>query len=137
MEAYAGGGPLLMRMRDEVGAGASPTVASLAPLDALHIGHVVQGAAQGDQWAQDLLDEVTQMLALGISSFITLLSPEILLFGGGVFTAAPSLKTAVVKQIATYANAAAWDALTIADASLGDAAGLIGAAAVYRATFAS
>lgn len=128
VEAYVGGAALLARIRRELAAGASPAVlAAAGAVDAAHPGHV-DALADDDPWARALWDECGGYLALAIGNALTVLNSDRLVLGGGVLGRAPRLRARLVAGLPAIAPAAILRPLTIVDATLGDDAGLIGAA---------
>lgn len=134
LEAYVGGGPLLARIAEALVEGRSPRVLELASGGPAHVGHVEQAVKEGDPWATALWDEVETYLAVALANLVTVLNPETLVLGGGVLARAPLLAERVKRAIPRYANAVALTGFSIVDAALGDDAGLIGAAALARAS---
>jgi glucokinase len=90
--------------------------------------------AQGDKLARKVLDHVAEVLGVGIGSVINLLSPEIVVVGGGVIEA---LGAQYVKKIEAIASEWAFPVnmrnVRVAPAILGDDAIIQGAAAYARA----
>lgn len=129
VEAYAGGVAIQNRVRRELSNGQSSLVVSLANgAEHIHPGHIDQAAAQGDQYALSLYSEIAPLLGLSAANAVTLLNPGVLILGGGVLDNAPILKAQMLQHFHQFVNPPALEGLQIRDASLGDDAGMLGAA---------
>ncbi|WP_129632191.1 ROK family protein [Candidatus Oscillochloris fontis] len=99
---------------------ASPTTITAA--------HVAQAAAAHDVLATQLMQREAHLLGIGFASLLHLFSPEVLLVGGSVILENPTL----LEQARTIAYAHVltdlYREVPILPASLGDEAGVIGAA---------
>ena len=117
------------RVRRELSKGQSSLALSLAKgVEHLHSGHVDLAAAQGDKYALDLYSEIAPLLGLSTANAVTLLNPGVLVLGGGVLDNAPILKAQMLQHFHQFVNPPALEGLEIRDASLGDDAGMLGAA---------
>lgn len=132
LEAYVGGASLLRRLEEALADRESATarVAELARGDAPTLAHVDAAAGEGDPWADGLWSEVAGRIALAVANAATVLNPEVIVFGGGVFAHAPGLLTRTREQIPRLVSVVARQGLRLVDAELGDDAGLFGAAAL-------
>lgn len=123
VEATAGGGALLRRFASAAAGGnlshlgVSPTVIE-----------VDGAAARGDLAALAHLEEVAETLSYAIANACTLMNPELLLLGGGVFDNAPWLRARVVARTTALTLAVSRTTLRCAGGQLGAKAGAIGAA---------
>jgi glucokinase len=131
VEAYVGGSYLEARIRRE----ASKRVIALAGGAAhAHAGHVDIAALEGDDWALKLWTELAPLVAVALGSAIAVLNPERLVLGGGVIAGCPMLYELVAASLPAAAPMAAMERLTIAQAELGDDAGLVGSARLAAAS---
>jgi glucokinase len=130
LEAYVGGAALLARIA-EAGDEAAD-VRARAQGDAANVAHVDEAADDGDAWALALWDEVSQRTALAIANAVTVLNPEVVVLGGGVFTHAPGLLARTRERVPPLCSAVSRQGLRIVDAALGDDAGLVGTAVLTR-----
>ena len=130
LEAYAGGRALLERVERDLASGRAPRVATRAADGALSLAHVDDAAADHDEYADALWDEVATYLGMSLANLCTVLNPEVLVLGGGVWSRCPDLRRRVRSAIEAYTNEAALVGLKIVDATLGDRAGLLGAAKI-------
>ncbi len=103
-----------------------------AATDDLTPEEVHRRAEAGDKAARRAFLEAGTFLGLGLSLLINVLNPEMILIGGGIMTAGDLLLGPAVAEAGRRSYRAAFEACTIRRASLGNDAGLIGAAA--RAT---
>ncbi len=113
LEAYAGGHKLAEWMA-EVG-----LPANAAELELL--------AAKGNAEAVRLYDFVTGHSALAIANLVTMLNPGTLVLGGGVLVRSPKWTSRIVETIGARSSMVS-RGLKIGLASLGDDAGVVGAA---------
>jgi len=65
-----------------------------------------------------------------VANAVTLCNPSRVIFGGGVWWGAADLRRRILAAYQELVNAASGKACTIVDAALGDAAGILGAAAL-------
>lgn len=124
LEAYAGGRMWTARVRRELS-----RQPDLAPsLDAASVElDAVDALAGSNAWANALFSEVAQHLGRAVANLCTVINPKVLVFGGGVWEKCPTLRQRTIEALHRDINAVAAVGLTIVDATLGDAAGLIGA----------
>lgn len=120
LEAYAGGANLARRA-EESALGA-----------ALTAGELEEAAGAGNAAARELLADAGDLLGLACANLVTLLNPSVLILGGGVLQAAPTVKARLVAGVDALAGRNARRALSIRDAALGDDAGVLGAALLAR-----
>ena len=80
-----------------------------------------------DESAIQLWRECSRYLATAIINAATLMNPQMVVLGGGVLEAAPSLRHLIKETIRTFSNRMAIQTLEFKDAQCGDSAGVIGA----------
>ena len=85
-------------------------------------------AKEGDAFALDLVDYEADYIALGIGNLLNGLDPEIVVVGGGVSLAGDILFDKVKERLKKYAFPSTTENLKIVAASLGNDAGILGAA---------
>lgn len=99
--------------------------------------HVARAAAAGDALAGELMEREARYLGMGFASILHVFSPEVLLVGGSVAIANPGL----LERARAIAYARVIDdlyrAVPILPATLGDSAGVLGAAALLLAARAA
>lgn len=131
VEAYVGGSYVSKRIASELGAGATSSAIDLAGgLANVTPSHVDEAAGQGDAWALGLWEELAPLLAVALGNAVALVNPERLVLGGGLLGRTPTLYALVVTMLPLVAPVASMEPLTIAEAVLGDDAGIVGAAAL-------
>ena len=89
---------------------------------------IVRAAEQGDAIARQILDEVGGYLGIGVANLITLFSPDAVIIGGGVAEAGEWLLRPIRAMVQWRCRVTPIERITIATASLGGEAGVIGAA---------
>jgi glucokinase len=126
------GNGLRRRLRDALAADIKTRLSALTDGDpaALEASMVAAAAHAGDDLARRLWSDATQYLTLAVANYVTLLNPQILVLGGGLFEAVPELFDAVAGGILKSTTELARGSLSIERARLGDWAGVLGAAAL-------
>lgn len=91
-------------------------------------------AQTGDQVAQDVIDHYIKYLAVGLVNVINIFQPEVIVLGGGVSAQGDNLIKPLKKEIINeiYGGEGAFKT-KIQVAELGNDAGIIGAAMLYKA----
>lgn len=130
LEAYVGGHNVAVRLRELVEAGQGEAILGAADGAIENVGPRALGAAaeDGDPFALAFLEEMASFLGLAIGNAITLLNPEKLVLGGGMFHGISALRPLVEREIRKHAGVAQSRVLTISPSGLEDDAGLVGAA---------
>ncbi len=64
---------------------------------------------------------------MALANYITLLNPELLVLGGGVMTTVPALAESLARQVRARTTVMSRE-VRVAQAALGDSAGIFGAA---------
>ena len=138
LEALASGNSIGRRAReraDEPGAGA---VLELAGGKGAEItGELVGDAAKsGDVWAREIVEETGRWLGVGIANFVTIFDPDVVVVAGGAAAGTGELLLEPARQAAAgLIIGHMWRKLPpILPAALGYDAGLVGAAALARAS---
>jgi glucokinase len=131
LEAYTSGRNIQKRAHEELRAGERSLAVELAGgIDAVHAGFLDEAARRGDVYAHHLWEEVSTLLGLALANAVTLLNPERLVMGGGVWQGAPELRRRSVARLLDFVNQPAREGFAIVDTGLGDSAGMLGAAAL-------
>lgn len=94
---------------------------------------VIDAARAGDAAAAEAFDEYTDHLAGGIVTIISFLDPELIVLGGGVSRAGDFLLAPVRRKVKERKFFKTLPAGEVVIASLGNDAGIIGAAMLHRA----
>ncbi|MEB3276216.1 MAG: ROK family protein [Cyanobacteriota bacterium] len=100
----------------------------LARLSALPPDELCRRADAGDAEAIAVWQRYGAQLGIGISSLVYVLTPELVLLGGGLSAAAGHVLPAVWEQVNERVQAASREGLRIGRAALGNGAGRLGAA---------
>jgi glucokinase len=133
LEALASGSAIGRTAREAVAAGRRPESA-LAGIDSLDGTAVTEAARGGDELAVEVLAEVGGWLGVGIASLVNCLDPAVVIIGGGVLSAGLLLLDPAVDSYRSRVVAREHRTLPrVVQASLGDDAGLIGAALLAAA----
>jgi glucokinase len=93
---------------------------------------VARAAREGDRLARRIWDETCMYLAAGCVTIQHMLNPELIVLGGGLVGAGDQLLTPVREQFQRQTWKIADDQPRVEFATLGDDAGVIGAAALAR-----
>jgi glucokinase len=129
IEAYAGGAALQSRIRRELAQGVSiATVAHAGGIELATPAHVDQAAQAGDEWALSLWTEMATIIAVTLGNALAVLGSEVLVIGGGMMSRTPLLLEQTIIAVELVAPPVILQRLRIVPASLGDAAGPLGAA---------
>lgn len=83
---------------------------------------------QGDEWAKTVWLKSVQQLAIGLASITNILSPEIIVLGGGITQAGAHLFEPLKQYMNEFEWRAGFDGVEIVKAVYEDMAGAIGAA---------
>jgi glucokinase len=135
VEAYVGGSYLDRRIRRELADPRVRTSAARLAGGAEHVtaSHVDQAAAEGDEWALGLWNELAPLLAVSLANALAVLNSERLVLGGGLLSRTPTLVSLTDIALRIVAPPPILEPLTIAMAELGDDAGVVGAARLAAA----
>lgn len=137
LERYASARAIGLRVSEAIRGGAAsalqPMVAAGNEPDAAD---VQRAADAGDALCRDIWDDACRYLAVACCNLRHLLNPELIVLGGGLINAGPAL----LQRVQTHFDRVCWkiapDAPQIVLATLGTDAGIIGAAALARASAA-
>ncbi|MFN0246184.1 MAG: ROK family protein [Kofleriaceae bacterium] len=134
VEAYVGGSYVAKRIAAELVANPATQAIELAgDIENVTPSHVDQAAANGDPWALSIWEDLAPLLAVALGNAIAVLNPQRLVLGGGLLSRTPTLYEQVVTMLTLVAPVASMEPLSIALATLGDDAGIVGAAALAAA----
>lgn len=135
LEQYVSGSGFQRRLAAGLAAGVSTALAKVTGGDPTQLTApmVWEAAAAGDRFAAEVVADAERSLALGVANYVTLLNPEVLVFGGGVVEHVPALVEAATPALLARTTVLARASLRIALARLGDWSGVVGAADLARA----
>jgi predicted NBD/HSP70 family sugar kinase len=118
-------------VRSAIEKGVDSKVRELADgnLDQITIEHIAQAASQNDALAFRILDEAISHIGVALADVVNLLNPSVVIFGGGVFRAAPQLLLDALKRpLKQRALEKSANEVQLKVSALGDEAGALGAA---------
>jgi glucokinase len=127
LEMYASARGIVQSYREELEKGKLPATAALKEITSEK---VYQAAREGDAVARRVMKDMGRMLGIGIASLINIFNPEMVVIGGGVKDAWPLFIGATHEEIMKRAFQVPAERTEIVPSSLGDDAGMVGAAAV-------
>ncbi|MGZ3405445.1 MAG: ROK family protein [Polyangia bacterium] len=131
LEAYASGRNIQKRAQEELRGGERSLAVELAGgIEQVHAGFLDEAARRGDVYAGRLWEEVSTLLGMALANAVTLINPSRLVMGGGVWHGAPELRRRAVARLFEFVNQPSREGFEVVDTALGDAAGMLGAAAL-------
>ena len=102
----------------------------------VHDDEIADYAGRGDPVIGRLIDEAARAIAAGVGTVVNLLSPEVVVIGGGLTQAlGPSFPERIWEVAQRYALPRAAENVRCVMAALGDDAGITGSAAYARNRF--
>jgi glucokinase len=138
LEAYASGWAIAERAQEAVrenpklGHALISLAGTIDQIDARVLGDALRS---GDPLARRLIDATSQYLAAGLTGIVNAFNPCLLILGGGIIKEFPEFIREIEAHVRKHSLAAAIAPLKIVTAALGDAAGVVGAAAFARHVF--
>lgn len=135
LEAIAGRRNLMTRAREVVADSPRSVRKDWKGLDptTFKSSQIAEWAAKGDPVIGQLIDEAARAIAAGVGTVVNLLSPEVVVIGGGLTKAlGPSFPERIWEIAQRYALPRATENVRCLMAALGDDAGITGAAAYAR-----
>ncbi len=130
LEAEASGGAVGRKAREFLRAGEISLVRDKVQgkIDRVTAETVVGAARAGDSLALQILETAITYLGMGVANIVSILNPEIIVLGGGLFQAADLLLGPVRKEFKRWAQPLAAKKVRIVLSALGEDTGLYGAA---------
>ncbi|MEW5801904.1 MAG: ROK family protein [bacterium] len=132
LESYASASSVVRRALVASRTGTPSMILTLAGGDPEKITSslVYQAALKGDTLAMQIMKETATYLGIGIANLINLLNPEMIVVGGGLANAWDLIYPTVEDEVCHRAFLTLAQTAKIRKASLGDDAGIIGAAGI-------
>jgi glucokinase len=136
LEAYASATAVVARTREAMAAYRGPTrLRELLRDDdgsEMSAKEIFDAAAEGDPLAERIVDDTAYYLALGAAAIISVVDPEMIVYGGGMIAAGESFLSKIKEYTRRYALSYPASKVEIRYAQLGSDAGFIGAAGCAR-----
>jgi glucokinase len=135
LEAYASGPAIAQRAR-ELLAGDEPsslTKTVNGELDQLTARIVYDAAKEGDFLARLVVRDTARFLGAGVANLLNIFNPDVVVLAGGVAMAGDTLFEPLRAEVRRRAFRPAVEACRIVPGTLGDAAGVLGAIATFKA----
>lgn len=129
-EAEASGGSVGRKAREFLRAGETSLLRDMVggKVDKVMAETVVGAARSGDALARHILTTAVSYLGMGIANIVSILNPEMIVLGGGLFQAGEFLLRPVRKEFKIWAQPLAAKKVRLVLSSLGEDTGLYGAA---------
>ena len=132
LEAYASATSLVRRAVEALERGPDSMLRRALVACALDAREIARCASLGDPLSSRLIRETVRYLAIGASTVMHSVDPDLILFGGGMIAAGPGFLEAIRAEVRNHVLPAASDLIRVDFASLGGDAGFIGAAGWAR-----
>jgi glucokinase len=123
LEAYVGHRQVSARAREIYAAAGKTLSDEEAQLDRLS-----KAADEGDRLADEVWKDIGTKIGVGLTNVIWLVNPDRIVIGGGVAKAGERLFGYIRETIRTRCEKTFWEKLDVVPATLGNDAGIIGAA---------
>jgi glucokinase len=126
-EAEASGTSVARKARERLAQGRPSVMADLAgAVEAVTAETVAAAARAGDPLALEVVADAVTYLAMGVANIVSILNPEVVVLGGGLFQAADLLLEPVRREFRRWAQPLAAGSVRIELTTLGEDAGLFG-----------
>ena len=130
LEAFASGPAITAMALKAIAQGTTTRIAELISYDRNEVTPkvIAEAAQDGDPVAQEIYERAGFYIGIGVANLITIVSPEMVVIGGGVAQAGDLLFDPIRRTVRETAKVAPVEKVEIVPADLGTDAGLIGAA---------
>jgi glucokinase len=127
-EAEASGNSVARKARERLAAGRTSRLLEFAGgrVEAVTAETVAAAARAGDAMAKEIVAEAVRYLAMGVANIVSILNPETVVLGGGLFQAADLFLEPVRREFRRWAQPLAARSVRIEVSVLGEDAGLYG-----------
>jgi glucokinase len=127
-EAEASGNSVARKARQRLAEGRPSIVLDLAggAIEAVTAETVAAAARGKDPLAMEVVAEAVMYLAMGVANIVSILNPEVVVLGGGLFQAADLFLEPVRREFKRWAQPLAARSVRIEPSALGEEAGLYG-----------
>lgn len=130
LEAYASATVMVKRALEYVAEDEPSTLGNIK--DGLTARDIWKGARRGDKLSLRIFDEAAYYLALGVNNVLNVLNPQAVIVMGAVANAGPLLLNPLSSHVRSLAFPRVWEETRILRGSLGELAGMVGAAGLIR-----
>jgi glucokinase len=138
-EALAGRASLFRRILAAVKDGQKTVLTDMlgADLDDLRSGDLRKAMKRGDKLVQKVIEEAAEYTGIAVANLINVFNPEVIVLGGGLIQQMSDDMMAIITETAVdYSMTGTFDGIEIVASSLGDDAGITGAAVLARQSVA-
>ena len=127
-EAEASGNSVARKARERLAKGMPSIMLDLAGgvIEAVTAETVAAAARRKDPLAMEVVADVVTYLAMGVANIVSILNPEVVVVGGGLFQAADLFLEPVRREFKRWAQPLAARSVRIEPSKLGEEAGLYG-----------
>ena len=127
-EAEASGGSLARKARAKLASGRASSMLAFAggAIGSVTAEIVAEAARARDPLARELVAEAVTFLAMGVANIVSIMDPEVVILGGGLFQAADLFLEPVRQGFLRWAQPLAARTVRIEISALGENAGLYG-----------
>lgn len=134
LEAYASGPAIAARAVEGLRSGSASVLPEMVDGDLSEVTAetVYQAIVAGDVYAREVMRETAKLLGTGMANLINVLNPEMVVVSGGVTRAGDYLFEPLRAEVRRRAFRVAADRCRIVGCELGDLAGVVGAAAIFK-----
>lgn len=132
LESYVGGSALARRAGALRAQGRFTHVPPEDALPEITAADLEQAAQQGDGEARTLLEQGGDLLGRVLGGFVTFLNPDVVLFGGGVWTSSDIVQDSTRLGIELASHPDHRKSVRFVESALGAQAGILGAADLAR-----
>jgi glucokinase len=99
----------------------------------LRSGDLRKAIRHGDKFVDKVIEGAAEYIGIGVANLVNLLSPEVVVLGGGVIEAlADEMMSVIVETAQDYAMPGTMEGVEIIASKLGDSAGITGGAVLAR-----
>ncbi len=129
-EAEASGNSVGRKARELLAAGRDSLMRDLAGgrVESVSAETVAEAARRKDPLALEIAADAVRFLAMGIANIVSILNPEVIVLGGGLFRAADVFLEPVRREFRRWAQPIAAAKVRLVASALGEDAGLYGCA---------
>ena len=134
-EALASRTALFRRVQTAVKDGQKTILTEMlgAELNDLRSGDLRKAIRRGDKFVEGIVEEAAEYIGIAVANVVNLLSPEVVVLGGGVIDALEDeMMAIIVETFKDYVLPGTGKGIEIRASKLGDQAGIIGAAVLAR-----